>query len=315
MASGCIQVPVNKVSGRAELTPEEWQQLHREPSIITASEAATILGVNPYKSPYTLWAEKTGRVERQGETLHARIGKALENLIADEYQAQTMRPLRDPGDYAVWQHPDLSWLYCTPDRFAIEADTPDSYVCRAVELKWGGDYTRKSWDTDNEAAPLAYQVQNQIQMACVCIDLGSVAGIIGGQFINTDTRLNPAFLDAALRRLDEFRNLVLRDTPPPVDDSENTYRTLKALHPRDNGESIVLNVEQSNAVERLQLVKKHLSELEKEEAGLKNLVLAAIGDNTFASTHDGAIKLSYKHFERKGFEVKPTEGRTLRFCK
>ncbi|GMW02616.1 MAG: hypothetical protein AMXMBFR84_37520 [Candidatus Hydrogenedentota bacterium] len=315
MTSGCLQVAQNGMRDCQSLTQEDWQALHRERNIITASEVGTILGVNPYKSPYTLWAEKTGRVERSEGSLHTRIGKALEHLIADEYQAQTMRPIYDPGDYAVWQHPDLEWLFCTPDRFAIQADTPDSYVARVVELKWGGDYTRKAWDTDNEAAPLAYQVQNQIQMACVGLDLGSVAGIIGGTFINTDTRLNAAFLKAALRRIDEFRQMVLRDEAPPVDDSENTYRTLKALHPKDNGNTVILNTEDSSAVHRLKLVKDHISSLEKEELGLKNLVLAGIGDNTFAQTCDGALKLSYKWFERKGYEVKPTEGRTLRFCK
>lgn len=41
-------------------THEEWLELRK--AYIGGSEAGAIIGMNPYKSAYTLWAEKTGRL-------------------------------------------------------------------------------------------------------------------------------------------------------------------------------------------------------------------------------------------------------------
>ena len=44
------------------------KQLADRDKYIGGSELSTILGVNPYKSAYDLWLEKTGKVERQDLT-------------------------------------------------------------------------------------------------------------------------------------------------------------------------------------------------------------------------------------------------------
>ena len=44
----------------AAMSKEEWTALRS--TTIGGSDAAAILGLNPYKSPYALWAEKTGKV-------------------------------------------------------------------------------------------------------------------------------------------------------------------------------------------------------------------------------------------------------------
>ena len=44
----------------SNMSKEEWTKLRS--STIGGSDAAAILGLNPHKSPYALWAEKTGKV-------------------------------------------------------------------------------------------------------------------------------------------------------------------------------------------------------------------------------------------------------------
>ena len=43
-----------------KLTHEEWLEERRKS--IGGSDAAALVGMNPYVTPYTLWADKTGRL-------------------------------------------------------------------------------------------------------------------------------------------------------------------------------------------------------------------------------------------------------------
>lgn len=60
----------------------EWLELRKKS--ITATDIATIMGVNPYKTPYELWQEKVGLREPEAENDAMRRGKSLEP-IALEY--------------------------------------------------------------------------------------------------------------------------------------------------------------------------------------------------------------------------------------
>ena len=51
----------------SNMSKEEWTKLRS--STIGGSDAAAILGLNPHKSPYALWAEKTGKVRRENYTV------------------------------------------------------------------------------------------------------------------------------------------------------------------------------------------------------------------------------------------------------
>ena len=49
------------ISYKSYKSKEEWLALRRELGI-GGSDAGAVIGLNPYKSAYALWAEKTGRV-------------------------------------------------------------------------------------------------------------------------------------------------------------------------------------------------------------------------------------------------------------
>ena len=55
---------------------------------VGASEVSVVLGINTYKSAYTLWAEKTGRIEPEEPGLAAAVGVAIEPMIAGLYAPQ-----------------------------------------------------------------------------------------------------------------------------------------------------------------------------------------------------------------------------------
>ncbi|MGH6865461.1 MAG: YqaJ viral recombinase family protein, partial [Methyloceanibacter sp.] len=50
---------------------------------VTASDASTLLGINPYKTPFELWAEKTGREADAEDNDVFRRGRAMEFVAID----------------------------------------------------------------------------------------------------------------------------------------------------------------------------------------------------------------------------------------
>ena len=68
-----------------ETSNDNWLKLRK--AGIGGSDAAAILGMTPWKSPYQLWLEKTGEVEAEDistkEVVH--FGHVLEQVVADEF--------------------------------------------------------------------------------------------------------------------------------------------------------------------------------------------------------------------------------------
>ena len=83
---------------------------------IGGSDVAAILGFSPYKSPYQLWLDKTGRSERkesQNESAH--FGNLLEDVVAKEFSfggEPHMLNLAESVAYAVCSYYTMVGCIC-----------------------------------------------------------------------------------------------------------------------------------------------------------------------------------------------------------
>ena len=59
---------------------DEWLKLRQRG--IGSSEVGSILGVNPYETPYMYWCRKLGLVERPAENAAMKLGHLLEGAVA-----------------------------------------------------------------------------------------------------------------------------------------------------------------------------------------------------------------------------------------
>jgi putative phage-type endonuclease len=282
---------------------EAWLRERRNG--IGASEVGTILGLNPYESPFELYLRKRDDIPSKDESLAMWLGHQMEPIIAKRYEMVTKRHLHDPGEYAIQPHPDYPWLRATLDR----TTTYDDGSHGAVELKApGADYLDEWSECD---APLMYQAQLQIQMACTGFDRGEIAAMIGNQhFYIIPFERNDEFMDAIIPVLHEFWERVQAGDPPPVDGSESTTRALRLLHPLDNGKTVQLPSEIGDKIRAWQNMTAEAKALDDLIKSAKNEIVAAIGDNTFGEV-DG-LKISYKAQTRRAYEVSETTYRVLR---
>lgn len=65
----------------------EWRSIRQ--SYLGGSDVAAALGENPYKSPYMLWLEKTGRFEFDSDNPVTRFGRQWEPKVRDEFAKRT----------------------------------------------------------------------------------------------------------------------------------------------------------------------------------------------------------------------------------
>lgn len=295
---------------------EAW--LRERKKGIGASEVGTILGLNPYESPYELYLHKRDDLPPKSETLAMWLGHEMEPIIAKRYEMETGRFLHDPGDFTILPHPDYPWLRSTLDRTTVFEDDRRGPVEFKAPMSgyfdedgnWCPPQSHHETWLKGEA-PLTAQAQLQIQLACGNFEVGEIVAMIGNsEFIILRYERNYEFLDAIIPVLHEFYERIQTGDPPPVDGSESTTKALRALHPLDNGNTIQLPLEYAHKIRVWQNLAEEAKAIDRLLKTAKNELIAAIGDNTFAVA-DG-VKISYKAQTRAGYEVKPTTFRTLR---
>ena len=114
---------------------------------IGASDAAAAVGLSPYKSPWELWLEKTGRdatlpkPDPKDTTEPVYWGTLLEPIVAAAYTQQTERKVRKVN--AVLQHPQHRFMLANIDRGVI--GNPGVQI---LECKTAGEYGAVDFSDD-----------------------------------------------------------------------------------------------------------------------------------------------------------------------
>lgn len=216
----------NAIANRQTLSHAEWLELRRHG--IGGSDAPTIMGVNPYDSPFSLWREKVGQLSdeeiSQREEANASAkdrGNRLEPVIAEWWADTTGHTVRKVN--AVLQHPDLDWCLGNIDREIVgHEDGPGILECKnpgwRVVRQWDGDY------------PAGYYAQVQHYLAVTGRGWGALAMLVDGEFVWHRLDRDEPYIDVLLEREREFWRLVETRTPPEVDGHPATTDALAAAY-------------------------------------------------------------------------------------
>jgi putative phage-type endonuclease len=234
------------------------------------SEAASAVGVDPFRSRLMLWAEKTGRIERH-ETEAMRWGRLLEPVIYAELERSGFElvPLPD----AEWSHKTLPWLAGHPDGFTVVDGG------RAVlEVKTAGQWSAADWHSD-AGAPLAYLVQAFHYMALTGCGAALLACLIGGQRLVIRTvYYEPALAERILEGEARFIEHLRTDTPPPPDGSDSARDAVRGMHPSGDGKTVRLDQATWAQVRELRARREQRKTIERQEAELEQAIQLAMGD-------------------------------------
>ena len=243
------------------LTPE---QLASRRHTLGASEIAAVCGLDPFRGPWDVWADKMGIDIRQPFS-EADMGHLFERPLLEHYSRTTGVALTYPDTLI---HPLHKWVSATPDGLARD---------RVVQCKIVGMNMAHKWD----AGVAEYVVcQVQWEMFVTELPLAVVVACVGG----TDYRALdvPADLEIQQSLFDLGREFweqhVLTGVPPDPDASEACRKAISSRHRKVSADMIPASRELVEMARKHKMLGVSLASLKEEREAIGNALRLAIGE-------------------------------------
>lgn len=266
-----------------------------------ASDIPAILRLSPWRTPWDVWAEKTGRIEPNRDNDAIRAGTALEKAVL-ELASRELGPILPGGEFAipgtpVIAHPDG----LTEAKEPVEAKTTG--ITGPVQGTWG--------EPGTDQVPDYYLVQCLVQLEATKAELCHLPALIGtvGLRIYRIPAVKPVQERIIELAIAWWRKHVEKDTPP--EDCVPPLDVVKRLR-RQPGRLVVLD--SAELVDSWQKAKEELARAQREKDELEAKLLAALGDAEGASLPDGRMLTFYEQ-KRKAYTVPESRYRVLRVLK
>ena len=278
----------------------EWLDYRR--AGIGSSEIATIVGLNPYETPYQLWRRKIGLDEPKSETFAMKAGHYLEDAVSQFWSDATGRQIikASAGDWIV-RNDEKPFVQVSPDRTYWLDDNRSNDNKGILECKT----TQRVIDADD--LPKTWFCQVQYQLGGAEIQQGSIAWLTAGrEFGYQDLTLVPDFYAWLVEEAERFWvDNVMGGKEP---DCANVQDVLIKFNRHTDSKVIEVGDEIMQAYNQLKDVRAEISKLEEQKEALEAKLKMGFGDaeaisyggNTLATWKAG--KDSEK-FDAKAFQA------------
>lgn len=233
---------------------EEWLKLRR--GYIGGSDAGAVMGLNPYVSPYSLWAEKTGRVPGFEGNITTKVGAYLEELVAQMFTDETGKRVKRQNRMVV--NDDYPWACADVDRLVVGEDAileiKTTNSLGNMKLLRGGEY------------PAQYYCQMVHYLAVTGKKKAYLAVLINcREFKWFELERDEAEIGALMAEEKRFwEDNVKADVPPSPIGIEADTQTLQTLYPEGDGSTVDL-YGCGGILDAYEALGKRIKELEKEQ--------------------------------------------------
>lgn len=254
----------------------EW---HAARAGIGGSDIGVIMGKSQFKSPYTLWAEKSNLLDDTSSTIPMRLGTALEPAIREFFQEENKDWLT-VHETGTWQSTEFDWMKANPDGIIEWADGS----LGVLEIKHSATYVSE--------IPESWKYQVLWYLMVLGLKRGVVCAVIGGRYTEFEVLWDESLVLAMKGRVRGFYGLIESGIAPDYDGSTSTYETVRELSDGlTDGE-----VELGDFYTNLIAAKVIYEEAEKNFNAKKSVVLAYLnGTKTGLFNGDKVISLQARN--------------------
>lgn len=261
---------------------EEWLKYRRMG--IGGSDAGAIVGLNPYITPYSLWADKTGRLPDQEDNEAMRQGRDLEFYVAQRFEEATGKKVRRRN--VMFRHEKYNFAVANIDREVIGEraglECKTTSVLNLRKFK-NGDF------------PDQYYTQ--------CVHYLAVTGwkkwylavlVLNHGFYVYEIERDEDEINALMQSEKEFwETYIIPDVPPPVDGFIATDKAVNAVYQNADGECELIG---RSAIENLMILKKTRAELNREIRRLEQEIKVEMGECEIG--YCGCFEIRWKKTKR-----------------
>lgn len=216
-----IKIPTKGMDRKA------WLEARR--GSIGGSDAASVLGLNPQKAPFALWAEKTGAVDPQdiSDKEAVRLGTYLEDYVAQRFAEEAGKRVRKEN--AILRNMDYPWAHANVDRMVIGEKA-------GLECKTTSELNMKRFRSGEY--PATYYCQCMHYMAVTGFQKWYLAVLVGNrEFLWYEILRNEDEISALMDAERNFWMAVETKEPPEMDGSPSESAALNGMYRDDGGEA------------------------------------------------------------------------------
>lgn len=262
---------------------------------IGGSEVAALVGMHPYLSPFAIYMDKVGELEPQEDNEAMRIGRDLEEYVAQRFTEKTgIRVRKNPH---ILMDDEFDYMIADIDRWSkkdgigLECKTmsPNSKAVRGLE---------------DDSVPPQYYIQCQWYMMITGLKKWHLAILVLGKaFYTFEIDRNDEDI-AVLRQsaTDFWTNYVIPRKMPPPDGTESAQKAISGLIKGVDNESTVRLESTLGDIKRLQEITEQIDVLKKSADAIKQKFILELG-SCGMGWNDG-YECSAKEQVRRTFDAK-----------
>ena len=292
---------MRKLVSTRDMEKKEW--LKWRTMGIGGSDASVIAGVNPYRSVFQLWKEKTGQEEpEEKDSEYTHFGSLLEPVIKREFTRRTGLKVRNR--YAILQSEEYPFMLADLDGIIYE----NHKMC-IFEAKTASAYKKEIWE---QRVPLEYLYQIQHYMAVTGAEKTYIAALVGGNhFLYHEVCRDEAMIQDIIQLEKDFwENHVLTGKEPQADGSKATAEYLEEAYGTSNGKIVELPKESLVLFEQYDLISAQLTQLKEAKEEVTNKMKNYLKENEKGVIGDRQVtwkSVTSTAFDRKRLEQERQE--------
>jgi putative phage-type endonuclease len=265
---------------------EEWLTARRDG--IGASEVATVVGLNPWETPYQLWRRKKGIDKAKNETFAMKAGHYLEDAVAQFWHDETGREIiKSSAVDFMFVDEAKPYLRVSPDRtFWLDDkvrndDNKGILECKTTQMP-----------VDPEDLPKHWFIQVQMNLGVANYEHGSLAWLCSGrEFGYKDIAFVPDFYGWLVEEVTKFwtDNIVGGAEP----EAQAVQDVMLKYGRHTDGKIIEIPEEVYEDVSHLRELKEQIAALDAQKEEWENRIKLAFGDAE-AISYGGQVIATWK---------------------
>lgn len=254
------------------ITHEEWLDYRRKG--IGGSDAATVVGLNPYSSLFKLYADKVGLLPENEDTEVMRQGRDLEEYVAKRFCEAAGKKVRRRN--YMFMHDEHDFMLADVDREIIGENA-------GLECKTTSVFNKS--DFEGGEIPLYYYVQMTHYMAVMGYDRMYLAVLVLSKafywFVIERDETEITELVSAEKSF--WNDYVTQHIPPAPDGSEATSEAIKAIYNDDVQRDFTVTVS-DELMKSYDAAKRLSDDAKKRLDELKEKIQLSLGNNGYGES-------------------------------
>lgn len=262
-----------KIVNVSTISREEWLAWRR--TGIGGSDAAAVIGLNPFRSRIEVYADKMGMMPEKEDTESMRLGRDLEDYVAQRFCEATGKKVR--RNNFMWCHDEHRCMIADVDREIIGENA--GLECKTTQA-WGGKVIMKG------EIPLTYYVQCMHYMAVMGYDRVYLAVLIFGKgfFHFTIERDEDEIAALVASEAAFWRDHVEAGISPDPDGSQSAEQAVDAIWGNRVQEDELLMFDFSDDMRELCDLAAAEKEIKRQKDAIKQRLQAALGEHMVGSS-------------------------------